>query len=201
MPAPRKYPQELRERAIRLAQEARGENPDTLRGWAEQAEIERVFGRCGICCAAERLTASRPTTRPAPSTSSSSRNFPGRTDSTRTGCTPQSDISLRSRKRTSTPVRSTPHSRRCRENSPPLNPERFVGALLFDEDTPTPPLEHLDPSCRDNSMANFACFGWSAWDPMEVAARDQTSMLLGFQAPSAGIEPATKRLEGSCSIR
>ena len=59
MPAPRKYPQELRERALRLVQEARredpelslnaavirigqrtGVNPDTLRGWAKQAEID-----------------------------------------------------------------------------------------------------------------------------------------------------------------
>ena len=59
MPAPRKYPQELRERAIRLVQEAReedaqlpvtaavmrigtrvGVNPDTLRGWVKQADID-----------------------------------------------------------------------------------------------------------------------------------------------------------------
>ena len=57
MPAPRKYPNELRERAIRLVNEARAEepglslnqvvkrigprvgvNPDTLRGWVEAAE-------------------------------------------------------------------------------------------------------------------------------------------------------------------
>ena len=59
MPAPRKYPQELRERAMRLVQEARqedpelsvtaavarigtrvGVNPDTLRGWIKQADID-----------------------------------------------------------------------------------------------------------------------------------------------------------------
>jgi len=47
MPAPRKYPPELRERALRLVQEARKEDPelslvnaDTLRGWAKQAEID-----------------------------------------------------------------------------------------------------------------------------------------------------------------
>ncbi len=59
MPALRKYPQELRDRAIRLVQEARaqdrdlsfnqavvrigqrvGVNADTLRGWARQAVID-----------------------------------------------------------------------------------------------------------------------------------------------------------------
>jgi len=59
MPAPRKYPDELRERAVRLVLEAReqdarlslnaavvrigprvGVNPDTLRGWCKQAEID-----------------------------------------------------------------------------------------------------------------------------------------------------------------
>ena len=55
MPAPRKYPQELRERAIRLVVEAReqdpelsvnaavvrtGVNADTLRGWVKQADID-----------------------------------------------------------------------------------------------------------------------------------------------------------------
>ncbi len=59
MPAPRKYPEELRERAVRLVLEARSEdealslnaavqrigprvgvNPDTLRTWAKQAEID-----------------------------------------------------------------------------------------------------------------------------------------------------------------
>jgi transposase len=59
MPAPRKYPQELRERAMRLVVEAReqdpslslnaavhrigtrvGVQPDTLRGWCKQAEID-----------------------------------------------------------------------------------------------------------------------------------------------------------------
>lgn len=59
MAAPRKYPQELRERAVRLVLEAREEEPDlslnaavvrigprvginkdTLRGWCKQAEID-----------------------------------------------------------------------------------------------------------------------------------------------------------------
>ena len=59
MPAPRKYPDELRERAIRLVREAREQDerlslnaavqriaprvgivPDTLRGWCKQAEID-----------------------------------------------------------------------------------------------------------------------------------------------------------------
>lgn len=59
MPAPRKYPQELRDRSIRLVREARQEDPelslnaavvrvanrvgvvpDTLRGWCKQAAID-----------------------------------------------------------------------------------------------------------------------------------------------------------------
>ena len=59
MPAPRKYPDELRERAVRLVAEARdqdeklslnqavhrigqrvGVNPDTLRGWIKRVEID-----------------------------------------------------------------------------------------------------------------------------------------------------------------
>ena len=59
MPAPRKHPEELRARAMRLVAEAReqdsalslnaavkrigtrvGVNPDTLRGWVKQADID-----------------------------------------------------------------------------------------------------------------------------------------------------------------
>ena len=59
MPAPRKYPNELRERAIRLVAEAREQDPglslnaavvrvgqrvgivpDTLRGWCKQGEVD-----------------------------------------------------------------------------------------------------------------------------------------------------------------
>ena len=59
MPAPRKYPPELRERSVRLVLEAReqepqlslngavmrigprvGVNKDTLRGWCKQAEVD-----------------------------------------------------------------------------------------------------------------------------------------------------------------
>jgi transposase-like protein len=59
MPAPRKYPNELRERAIRLVREAREQDPgltlngavtrigprvgikaDTLRGWCKQDEVD-----------------------------------------------------------------------------------------------------------------------------------------------------------------
>jgi transposase len=59
MPAPRKYPNELRERSIRLVKEAReqesglslngavvrigprvGVNPDTLRGWCKRATVD-----------------------------------------------------------------------------------------------------------------------------------------------------------------
>jgi transposase len=59
MPAPRKYPDELRERAISLVREARAEDPklslnaaarriaprvgvvpDTLRGWCKQAAVD-----------------------------------------------------------------------------------------------------------------------------------------------------------------
>ena len=65
MPAPRKYPQELRERSVRLVVEARVEEPglslnaavvrigsrvgvnkDTLRGWCKQVEID-AGGRVG----------------------------------------------------------------------------------------------------------------------------------------------------------
>ncbi len=70
MPAQRKYPQELRERVIRLVVEARAQEPslslteavsrigprvgvnsDTLRGWCKQADInsDAAFARlCGV---------------------------------------------------------------------------------------------------------------------------------------------------------
>lgn len=72
MPAPRKYPDELRERAIRLAVEALadpersrgcfkrigqelGVNPETLRGWVRQAQVD-AGQRPGMSTAqAERL--------------------------------------------------------------------------------------------------------------------------------------------------
>lgn len=72
MVAPRKYPEELRERAIRLALDARkdpasrssavrrigeqlGINPETLRGWVTQAEID-AGGRPGTSTSdAQRL--------------------------------------------------------------------------------------------------------------------------------------------------
>jgi transposase len=70
MPAPRKYPNGLRERAQRLVDEAReqdqtlslnatvlrigprvGVNPDTLRGWCKQGDIdERLAGTCDPHC-------------------------------------------------------------------------------------------------------------------------------------------------------
>jgi transposase len=59
MPAPRKYPNELRERAVSLVVEARGQDPslslnaavlrvgsrvgvvpDTMRGWCKQADVD-----------------------------------------------------------------------------------------------------------------------------------------------------------------
>ncbi len=73
MVRPRKYPEELRERAIRLALDARrspvtwrgacqrigdqlGINPDTLRGWVHEAEVDAGL-RAGTTTAdAQRLT-------------------------------------------------------------------------------------------------------------------------------------------------
>jgi transposase len=73
MAAPRKYPEELRERAIRMTIDARrdvgsrpnacrrigeqlGINPDTLRGWVIQAEIDEGH-RVGVTTSeAQRIT-------------------------------------------------------------------------------------------------------------------------------------------------
>ncbi len=73
MPAPRKYPDELRERAIRLAVDARkdsttrpgalariggqlGINPETLRNWVTQAEIDEGSRPGTTTSDADRLT-------------------------------------------------------------------------------------------------------------------------------------------------
>jgi transposase len=74
MPAPKKYPDELRERATRLVVEARrdpasavgairriadqlGVHPEALRGWVKKAEIEAGDRPGTTSSDAERLTA------------------------------------------------------------------------------------------------------------------------------------------------
>lgn len=74
MAAPRKYPEELRERAIRLVLEAKkdpstapgacrrigeqlGVNPETLRGWVQRAEIDAGTRPGTTTADAERLAA------------------------------------------------------------------------------------------------------------------------------------------------
>src|SRR3954454_14750634 len=71
MAAPRKYPDELRERAVRLAVDARrdpatrtgalrrigeqlGINPETLRNWVTQAEIDQ--GPCPLILDTQRVS-------------------------------------------------------------------------------------------------------------------------------------------------
>lgn len=73
MPAPKKYPDELRERATRLAVEARrdpvsavgairriadqlGIHPEALRGWVKRAEVD-AGERAGTCSADEQRIA------------------------------------------------------------------------------------------------------------------------------------------------
>ena len=76
MPAPRKYPDELRERAMRLVSEAMVEDqslslnaavvrigprvgvvPDTLRGWVKQARIDTGLGPGTTTAEAARIKA------------------------------------------------------------------------------------------------------------------------------------------------
>ncbi len=82
MPAPRKYPQELRGRAMRLVREAQeadpelslnaavkrigsrvGVNADTLRGWCKQADIDAGRRPGTTTDDAKRIRSSRPRSR------------------------------------------------------------------------------------------------------------------------------------------
>lgn len=78
MPAPRKYPQELRERSVRLVREAMAEDPglsvnqavhrvgtrvgvvpDTLRGWVKQARVDAGEYPGTTTSSSRRLTSGR----------------------------------------------------------------------------------------------------------------------------------------------
>lgn len=60
MPAPRKYPQEVRERAMRLVAEARKEDP----GLSLNRAVVRIGQRVGVNPDTMRVGASRPRSMP-----------------------------------------------------------------------------------------------------------------------------------------
>ncbi|SCG57960.1 hypothetical protein GA0070609_3388 [Micromonospora echinaurantiaca] len=61
MPAPRKYPQELRERAMRLVQEAREQDPEL----SLNAAVVRIGQRTGVNADTLRVGVSRLISMPA----------------------------------------------------------------------------------------------------------------------------------------